>query len=56
MPEQYHMAIVWKAMMYYGASEAAPEIYDAGEKWFKTIFKQLSDEQAPRMRLAGALC
>jgi hypothetical protein len=56
MPEQFHMAIVYRAMQYYGASEAAPEVYDAGVLEYNRIFQSLANDQAPRMRLAGALC
>jgi hypothetical protein len=55
MPEQFHMAIVYKAMQYFGASEAAPEVYDAGVLNFRKIYAELTQDQAPRMRLAGAL-
>jgi hypothetical protein len=55
MPSQYHMAIVYKAMMYYGASEAAPEVYDEGEKEFKAIMAELERAQLRRMNLAGSL-
>jgi hypothetical protein len=48
----YHMMIVYRAMMYYGASEAAPEIYQEGEvEWRKMMARlavaQLSDISAP---------
>lgn len=55
MPEQFHMAIVYLGMQYYGASEAAPEIYDAGLIRYEKIFRQLTKHQAPRFQLAGAL-
>lgn len=54
-PEEFHMAIVYKAMTYYGVSEAAPEIYDFGAQQFQRIFADLTRHQAPRFRLAGAL-
>jgi hypothetical protein len=56
MPEEYHMAIVYKAMTYYGVSEAAPEIYDFGSSQFDRLYLQLLRDQAPRVRLAGSLC
>lgn len=55
MPEEFHMAIVYKAMTYYGVSEAAPEIFDMGERQFARIYAQLTDHEAPRFRVAGAL-
>lgn len=56
MPSQFHMAIVFKAMQYYGASEAASEVYDMGEKQFAIIYRALINHQLPNYRLAGALC
>ena len=55
LPEQFHMAIVYKAMMYYGASEAAPEVYDDGAAQYKAILAQILRTQTRPMRLAGAL-
>lgn len=55
MPTQFHMAIVYKAMMLYGASESAPEVYDDGELNFKIIMGQLELAQLRRMSLGGAL-
>lgn len=56
MPSHFHMAIVYKAMQYYGASEAASEVYDAGKEQFNIIYRALMNDQLPRYRLAGALC
>jgi hypothetical protein len=56
MPEEYHMAIVYKAMTYYGVSESAPEIYDFGSLQFDKAYLSLLREQAPRLRTAGSLC
>lgn len=56
MPVQFHMAIVYKAMTYYGASEAAPEVHDFGAQKYEQIFRQLVIHQAPRIQVAGALC
>jgi hypothetical protein len=55
LPVQYHMAIVYKAMMYYGASEAAPEVYDEGRGQFEVIIRQIMATQLRRPRLPGAL-
>ena len=56
MPAQFHMAIVFKAMQFYGASEAAPEVFDMGEKQFNVIYRALVNHETPQMRLSGALC
>lgn len=56
LPAQYQMAIVYRAMMFYGVSEAAPEIYDEGHSAFEQIIRQILSTQTRRPRLAGALC
>lgn len=55
MPEEFHMAIVYLAMTYYGVSEAAPEIFDLGQAKYDKLVSQLTRAQAPRYRTAGAL-
>lgn len=55
MPSQFHMAIIYRAMMLYGAGESAPEVYDDGESNFKTIMAQLELDQLRRMTLGGSL-
>jgi len=55
LPEQFQWAIIYQAMMFYGASEAAPEVYDDGEKQFKLIIRQLERAQLRRTVLPGAL-
>lgn len=55
MPNQHHLAIVYRAMMSYGAYEAAPEVYQRGETEFKTIMRRLSNSRLPEITLGGAL-
>lgn len=55
IPSQFQMAIVYRAMMYYGISEAAPEVYDSGKEEFERIIRQMELTQLRRMRLSGAL-
>lgn len=55
MPGQYHWAIVYKAMMLYGLSEAAPEVYDEGRAAYAQIIAQLERAQLQRIVLAGGL-
>ena len=55
LPAQYHMLIVWKAAMYYGVHEAAPEVYDEGLINYKRILSQLEIDQRPDVHFAGAL-
>lgn len=55
LPVQYHMAIIYKAMMLYGASEAAEEVYVDGKNRFDPMLRRIERTQLPRVRLAGAL-
>jgi hypothetical protein len=55
LPDQFHMAIVYKAMMFFGVSEAAPEVYDEGQTEFKKMLRRISMHQLPNMMQAGAL-
>lgn len=55
MPAQFHMAIVWRALMMYGAYEAASEVYDRGELEFGKLMRRMTADRLPEMVLAGAL-
>lgn len=55
LPEQYHWAIIYKAMMYFGVSEAAPEIYDEGNASYDRIIRQVLATQLRRATMPGAL-
>lgn len=55
LPAQYHMAIVYRAMMLYGVSEAAAEVYTDGQNAFDQIMREIERTQLPRIRLAGSL-
>lgn len=55
MPAQFHMAIVWKACMSYGAYESATEVYQRGETEFKKLMRRLERDRMPEMKLGCAL-
>lgn len=55
LPTQYHMAIVYRAMMYYGAYEAAPEVYNAGADEFKKMMGRLLTSRLPEVQVGGAI-
>lgn len=55
LPEQFHWAIVYRAMMAFGVSEAAPEIYDEGAENLRTIIRQIEASELRRVTLPGAL-
>lgn len=53
MPERYHMAIVYKAMMKYGLFNVANEQIEAGRQGYSMIINRLKGDQTP-MILQGA--
>ena len=55
LPKQFHMAIVYKAMMFYGVSESSPEIYDEGKAEFDTMMARIELQQLPAMGEGGTL-
>jgi hypothetical protein len=55
MPEQYHMAIVYLAMQYYGRSEAAMEILADGATRYRPLIGRMEIEQLPEINMGGPL-
>lgn len=55
IPTQYHMAIVYGAMLSYGGYEAASEVYQRAEIGYKKIMRRLRNDQLPDVTFAGAL-
>jgi hypothetical protein len=55
IPTQYHMIIVYRAMMYYGAAEAATEVYQEGAAEFKRFMNLLVMNQTDDFTTGGAL-
>lgn len=51
----YHMVIVWKALMYYGAYEGAPEVYAHGEKEYRKMLAKLEINQLPKITYGAPL-
>ena len=49
LPVQFHMLIVYKAMMFYGQYEAAPEVYDRGELEFAKGIARLDALRLPEV-------
>ena len=48
-PSQYHMVIVWRALMYYAASVGANELYAHGYNEYSKILRRLEANQLPMM-------
>jgi len=55
LPSQFHQAIVYRAMMFYGMSEAAPEVFQEGETEFKRMMARISMHELNQVQIAGAL-
>lgn len=55
MPEDFHMMIVYKALMKYARAEAAGEIYEDANTEYKRLKYQLEMKQLPAVLLAETL-
>jgi hypothetical protein len=55
LPGHFHMMIVYRAMMFYGAYESAPEVYANGEREYSIMFAQLTADQLPPICFGGPL-
>jgi hypothetical protein len=56
LPTQFHMGIVYRAMMAYGGFESASEVYQKGELEFNKIMRRLDLDRLPEVTFGGALC
>ena len=52
-PEEFHLILVWRALMEVAAAEAAPEIYTRARVNYDTIRSALILDQGPVWRLKG---
>lgn len=55
LPAHYHMAIVYRAMMMYGAFEAAQEVYQRGELEFNKLMRRIKNDRLPEFTMAEPL-
>lgn len=55
LPERYHMAIVWRAVMYWAAHDEAPGPYQSAERNFRAIMHAAALSELPEIRMPGAL-
>lgn len=55
LPTQFHMMIVYRAMMSYGAFESAAEVYQRGETEFKKMLRRLTMSRLPEVVTGGPL-
>jgi len=54
LPVHYHMAIVYRALMFYGANEAATEVYQHGKIEFNRIMARVEADYLPEIELGCA--
>lgn len=54
-PSRFHMAIVYRAMMFYGGFESAGEVYARGEQEFKRAMSRMEVDQLPTLVSGPAL-
>jgi hypothetical protein len=47
LPTNFHLIIVYRAMMYYGGYEAASEVYQRGEAEYQRLYQRLLVDQMP---------
>jgi hypothetical protein len=55
LPVQFHLLIVYRAMMKYGGYESAPEVYQRGSEESMRMSAQLEALRAPEITAGGAL-
>lgn len=55
LPPHYHMLIVWRALVYYGYKEAAPEALTFGQNEYERMRRELMSDQLPEVQIGGAL-
>jgi hypothetical protein len=55
LPAEYHMAIVYRALMKYGRYEAAPEVYDDAKAEYKRMTTAIKMDQLPDICMGGPL-
>lgn len=55
IPDRFHMAIVYRAMIYYASYEAAPEVLARGQSEFNRIMNRLEIDQQPTLVMGAPL-
>src|SRR5690554_604790 len=55
MPEEYHMAIVWRALMTGAAYEGAQNLYLSAQANYIELMNRLTQDQLPQMKMPGPL-
>jgi len=53
--EDYHMGIVWRALMYYGLAFAESDRYTVGMQEFKKVLRNMERKYLPKLRYGKTL-
>ncbi len=54
-PEQYHMAIVYRAMMFFGTYAAEPDKYSVGQDEYQRMLRRMASTLLPRITFSEPL-
>jgi len=49
IPSQFHMIIVWRALMLYSAFSGAPDLYAHGQNEYRNMLRKLERDQLPEL-------
>lgn len=49
IPDRFHMAVVYRAMMYYAGYEAAPEVLSRGDFEYRRLYSRMEIDQLPTL-------
>ena len=49
IPSQFHMIVVWRGLMFYGAYSGAADAYTHGNNEYKSLLKKLEKSQLPKI-------
>lgn len=55
LPTQFHMAIVWKALTYYGQYEESAAVIQRGDSNFRNFKRRLMNDQSPEIDFGGSI-
>jgi hypothetical protein len=55
LPAQFHMAIVWAALIMYGEYEGAPDAVARGTSRLKAFMRKMDADRLPELTTCGAL-
>jgi hypothetical protein len=56
LPARFHLLVVYQAMQYYGAYEAAAEVFAQGKEQYVKMMRRLVADELPRVEVGGPLC